>query len=100
MRIPITLRDGERWRLEKNSNPSSLMVARAHIFSEKGSATVARITAEGAFNTNLGFNSGGSKYNRQTLYMACTYVIDSDRKLIITTLLGVVNAAEAFAHQE
>ena len=32
--------------------------------------------------------------------MPCNYIIDSQRRLVITTLLGVVTAAEALAHQD
>jgi hypothetical protein len=32
--------------------------------------------------------------------MSCSYVIESQLRLVLTTLLGVVTAAEAFAHQE
>ena len=31
--------------------------------------------------------------------MSCTYVIDQDNRLVITSLSDVVTAAEAFAHQ-
>jgi len=32
--------------------------------------------------------------------MPCNYVIDSQRRLVMTTLVGVVTVAEALAHQE
>ena len=32
--------------------------------------------------------------------MPCNYVISDERRLVTTTLLGVVTAAEAFAHQD